>query len=242
MVPLLQAVVGRNFFARNWIGAIADYSEAIRLSPGSADFYIERGHVYIVAKGVDAAIADLTEAIRLTPQSYQAYNERGLAYFRKGDLVRAQEDITAALARFPAPVFYANRGDVYEAQGRKRDAIDDFELALLGDPSLVHVRNALKRLGAFSEIAIETEKRIREGEALAGKNCGGCHGVAARGFSPNKDAPEFRNIYRRHALFELRQPITRAVMAMHDQMPQFRLSVEEMNAIVAYINSLSTTR
>jgi tetratricopeptide (TPR) repeat protein len=118
MVPLLQAVVGRNFFARNWIGAIADYSEAIRLSPGSADFYIERGHVYIVAKGVDAAIADLTEAIRLTPQSYQAYNERGLAYFRKGDLVRAQEDITAALARFPAPVFYANRGDVYEAQGR----------------------------------------------------------------------------------------------------------------------------
>lgn len=240
-----SAFAGRGwtkFFARNLIGALADYSEAIRLSPDSADFYIERGHVYIVAMRFDAAIADLTEAIRLDPQSYQAFNERGLAYFRKGDLVRAQEDITAAIARFPAPVFYANRGYVYVAQSRKQAAIDDLGLALLGDPSLVDVRNALRRLGAFSAIAIETEKRIREGEALAEKNCGGCHGVAARGFSPNKDATEFRNIYRRHALFELRQPITGAVIATHDQMPQFQLSVEEMNAIVAYINSLSTAR
>lgn len=240
-----SAFAGRGwtkFLAGDWNGAISDYSEAIRLSPGSADFYIERGHVYIVAKEVDAAIADLTEAIRLNPQSFQAFNERGLAHFRKGDLVRAQEDITAAIARFPAADFYANRGYVYEAQGRKEDAIDNFVLALLGDPSLVHVRDALERLGALPAIAIKTEKHIREGEALAAKNCGGCHGVAASGFSPNKDAIEFRNIYRRHALFELRQPITRAVMATHEQMPQFQLSADEINAIVAYINSLSTPR
>jgi tetratricopeptide (TPR) repeat protein len=240
-----SAFAGRgwtNFLAGNWSDAIADYSEAIRLSPGSADYYIERGHVYIVTNRVDAAIADLTEAIRLNPQSYRAFNERGLAHFRKGDLVRAQEDINAAIAMFPAADFYANRGFVYEAQGRKQDAIDNFVLALLGDPSLVQVRNALKRLGTLPAIATETEKRVREGKTLAAKNCSGCHGVEASGFSPNKDAIEFRNIYRRHALFELRQPITRAVMATHHQMPQFQLSVEEMNAIVAYINSLSAVR
>lgn len=240
-----SAFAGRGqakFLAGNLIDAIADYGEAIRHSPGSADFYVERGHVYIVAKKVDAAIADLTEAIRLNPQNYHAFDERGVAHFRKGDLVRAQEDLTAAIARYPAPQFYANRGHIYEAQGRTQDAISDFRLALLGDPSLVHVLNSLKRLGAETAIGIETEKRIREGEVLAGKNCGGCHGVAAKGFSPNKDALEFRNIYQRHALFQLRQPITRGVIATHGQMPQFQLSDEEMAAIVAYINSFPRPR
>jgi tetratricopeptide (TPR) repeat protein len=223
----------------------ADYGEAIRHSPDSADFYVERGHLYIVAKRIDAAIAaiaDLTEAIRLNPQNYHAFDERGLAHFRKGDLVRAQEDLTAAIAMYPTPQFYANRGHIYEARGRTQDAISDFRLALLGDPSLVHVLNELKRLGAETAIGIETEKRIREGEVLAGKNCGGCHGVAAKGFSPNKDALEFRNIYQRHALLQLRQPITRGVIATHGQMPQFQLSNEEMGAIVAYINSFPRPR
>ena len=84
------------FLVGNLIDAIAHYSEAIRHSPGSANFYIERGHVYIVAKSIDAAIADLTEAIRLNPQNYHAFDERGLAHFMKGDLVRAQENFTAA--------------------------------------------------------------------------------------------------------------------------------------------------
>lgn len=226
------------FLAGNFIDAIADYSEAIRLSPDSADYYTERGHVYIVVNKLDAAIADLTEAIRLNSQNYHAFDERGLAYFRKGDLDRAQEDLSAAIAIYPAPQFYANRGHIYEAQRRTQEAINDFRLALMGDPSLVHVLNALKRLGAEAGIASETEKRVREGEALARKNCGGCHGVGSKGFSVNKDAPEFRNIYRRHSLFQLRQPITRAVIATHNQMPEFQLSNDEMNAIVAYINSL----
>src|ERR1017187_9144247 len=91
------------------------------------------------------------------------------SHFRKGDLVQAEEDLTAAIARYPAPQFYANRGHIYEARRRTQDAISDFRLALLGDPSLVHVLNALKRLGAETAIASETEKRIHEGEALAGK-------------------------------------------------------------------------
>lgn len=237
-----SAFAGRarvKFIGRNWIGAMADYSDAIRLSPSSADFYVERAHVYVVVRKINDAITDLTEAIRLDPEGVRAFDERGLAYFKKGDLARAQEDFTAAIARFPAPQLYANRGEVYLTEGRTQDAINDFRLALLGDPSLVRIRNALKRLGAEPAVASETEKRIREGEDLATRQCGGCHGVAAKGFSPNKDAPEFRNIYRRHALFQLRQPITRAVQASHAQMPQFQLSAEEMNSIVAYINSLS---
>jgi tetratricopeptide (TPR) repeat protein len=223
----------------NLSGAIDDYSEAIRISPNSDDLYIERGHVYTVMKNFDAAIGDLTMAIRLNPRTSRAFDERGLAYFKKGDLDRSLKDYTAAITIFEAPEYYASRGHIYEIKGDKLKAIDDLRHALLADPSLVVVRDALKRLGAEQPIAIETERRIRDGMALAEAKCANCHAIGATGVSPNKDAPEFRNIYRRHAMFALRLPITQGVTAIHDQMPQFKLSVGEIDAIAAYINSLS---
>ena len=226
----------------NLPGAIADYSEAIRLSPVSAELYIERGHVYIVRGKADAALRDFTEALRLDPWSWLAFNERGLAFFMKGDLVRAQEDYTAAIAIVQLPTIYANRGYVYEAQGRTEDAIKDLRQALLGDPSLVEARNSLKRLGAEQAIAIETDRRVRQGEALAETNCVSCHAVGDTGVSPNKDAPEFRNIYKRHPLYALRASLTQGILASHDKMPEFKLSFEETDTVVAYINSLSTER
>ena len=223
----------------NLSGAIDDYSEAIRISPDSNDLYIERGHVYTVMKNFDAAIGDLTMAIRLNPRTSRAFDERGLAYFKKGDLDQSLKDYTAAITIFQAPEYYASRGHVYEIKGERLKAIDDLSHALLADPSLVAVRDALKRLGAEQPIAIETERRIRDGMALAEAKCANCHATGATGVSPNKDAPEFRNIYRRHAMFALRLPITQGVTAIHDQMPQFKLSVGEIDAIAAYINSLS---
>jgi tetratricopeptide (TPR) repeat protein len=241
----MPAFAGRGrakLLAGNRIGSIEDYSEAIRLSPASAELYIERGHVYIVSRKADDAIRDFTQAIRLDPRSANGFNGRGVAYFKKGDLVRAQQDLTDAIALTPLPGFYANRGDVFEAQGRTNDAIEDFRKALLGDPSLVYARQVLERLGAINAIAIETDERVRQGEALAEKNCSGCHAVGVRGFSPNKDAPEFRNLNRRHPNSWLRAPITKGILATHEQMPQFNLPPKDVDTIVAYINSLSSKR
>jgi tetratricopeptide (TPR) repeat protein len=241
----MRAFAGRGrakLLAGNRIGSIEDYSEAIRLSPSSAELYIERGHVYIVSMKVNDAIRDLTEALRLDPRNASGFNERGIAHFKKGDLVRAQEDLTAAIAISPLPEFYANRGDVLQAQGRTSDAIEDFRKALLGDPSLVYARQALAQLGATAAIAIETDERVRQGEVLAEKNCSGCHAVGVRGFSPNKDAPEFRNLNRRHPHSWLRSPITKGIFATHEKMPQFNLPSEDVDTIVAYINNLSARR
>ncbi len=238
-----SAFAGRGrakFIWGNWLGAIDDYSEAIRLLPSSAALYTDRGHIYTAARKIDAAIGDLTTAIRLNPQSDRAFDERGLAYFKRGDLERAIEDFTAAIAIIQAPDYYASRGHVYEVQGDKLKAIEDYQYALWRDPSLVAVRDALRRLGAEQEIFITTERRIRAGATLAEKNCASCHAIGATGVSPNKGAPAFRNLYRRHSLFALRQPITQGVIQTHDQMPQFLWSIEQIDLIVTYINSLST--
>ena len=234
---------GRSRLAsRDLDGAIADYGEALRLVPGSAPFRIGRGHAYLVKGDADLAIADFTEAIRLNPQSASAFNRRGLAYRRKGDLAKAIDDYTAAIMINPIyALAYNNRGYVHEAQGRKDDAIADFQIALLLDPSLIGAKEGLKRLGAPAAMVEESERRVRDGKVLVEQNCAGCHAVGARGASPNKKAPEFRNLHARHANLALREPLSRGIAAPHDEMPKFALTAAQIDTILAYINSLTPT-
>ncbi len=224
-------------------GAIHDYDQAIQLSPDSANFYIERGHLYLVNGNVEASVRDLTEAIRLDPQSASAYNNRGLAFRKKGDFDAALRDYDQAIAINPVyALAYANRGYLLEARGKRTAAIDDLRQALLLDPSLVSARDALRRLGNEQAVGSESERRIREGQELVERNCSGCHAVGAKGRSPNGRAPEFRNLRLFYPLVALRKPITRGIAAPHDQMPQYTISDEQIDEIVAYINSFSTRR
>ena len=226
------------FTDKDLAGSIADYSEAIRLSPASAKFYAERGHVNIVAGKADDAIRDLNEALRLDPKNADAFNTRGVAYAKKGDFDRALEDYNAAIRFNPLNGgFYANRGYVYEAQKRKKDAIDEFKNALRFDPSLTEAMNALKRLEPAGTTSTASNLLIRQGKQVAEKSCGGCHAVGAKDVSRDKNAPEFRNLSRRHPNLTLRAPIERAIAVTHDAMPPFNLSSQETEAIIAYIGS-----
>jgi tetratricopeptide (TPR) repeat protein len=227
------------FASGDYRGAIDDYSEAIRISPEASD-YIERGHVYLVSGNVDASIRDLTEAIRLDPVSESARNNRGLAYRKKGDVEQAVRDYTAAISLNPVyALAYANRGFLFESQGQKNRAIEDLLQALILDPSQIAVRDALKRLGVFDFAQKESDSRIRRGKALAEANCSRCHAIGTANESPDRSAPAFRDLRRRYHMLSLRKPITRGIAAPHDQMPQFVLSDNDVDMIVAYINSLA---
>ena len=153
------------------------------------------------------------------------------------------QDYSAAIAINPIyALAYENRGHLQEAQGHRDAAIGDLRQALLLDPSLVGARESLRRLGSWQSIAGESDRRIREGHALAERSCSGCHAVTAQGVSPNSRAPRFRDLSHLYTLLALREPITRGIAAPHDQMPQFALADEQVDMIVAYINSLSTSR
>jgi tetratricopeptide (TPR) repeat protein len=91
------------YYAKNdYDGAIADYSEAIKLDPISAEAYKNRGNAYYNRKDYDRAIADYNEVIRLDPNHAlpshaPAYLDRGLAYFNKKDYDRAIGDYSEAI-------------------------------------------------------------------------------------------------------------------------------------------------
>jgi len=221
-------------------GAIADLSEAIGMQPEATGLYVIRGYAHLVKGNPDAAIVDYTIAIRLDPNNASAYNNRGLAYRKKSDLKRAVEDYTGAIGLNPAyALAYNNRGYVFEAQGDKQSAAADFRKALSLDPSLVGAKKGLKRVGADSLLAERSDELIGEGKKLAEQNCAWCHAIGKTGNSPNKSAPRWRDLQKRHPILALREPLTRGIARPHDEMPNFELSDRQIDVIIAYINSLS---
>lgn len=225
------------------VGAIRDYDRAIAISPSDSINFIGRGHAHLVRGNADASIRDLSEALRLQPDSAVALNNRGLAYRKKGDTVAALADYTSAIAINPAyALAYANRGRLNQSIGKTDEAIKDLSQSLRLDPSQVSVRNSLKALGALDPAERETNARIREGRTLVEISCAPCHAVGPRGTSANPKAPPFHELQKRYDMLSLRTPITRGIAAPHDDMPRFKPSDVELDAIVAYINSLGTRR
>ncbi|MGV3635617.1 MAG: c-type cytochrome, partial [Pseudorhodoplanes sp.] len=160
-----------------------------------------------------------------------------------GDSVAGLADYTSAIAINPAyALAYANRGRLNQSIGKTDEAVRDLAESLRLDPSQVAVRNDLKKLGALDPAERETNARVREGRTLVEISCAPCHAVGAGGTSPNPKAPPFHELRKRHDMLSLRTPITRGIAAPHDDMPQFKPTEAELDAIVAYINSLGVRR
>ena len=81
-------------------GAIADYKEAIRVSPDFAPAYNNSGSEKAKLKDYKGAIADLNEAIRLTPEDGDPYYTRGLAKAQSEDLQGGKADLEKAAELF----------------------------------------------------------------------------------------------------------------------------------------------
>ncbi len=243
----LKADDGASYFGRGQArlalnqtdGAISDFTQAIRLNDEGAGLYVARGYAQLVKGNANEAIADFTVAIRRDPKNASALNNRGLAWRKKGDLDKAINDYSAAIALNPIyALAYNNRGYVFEAKGDKKAASADFRRALSLDPSLVGAKKGLKRLGEPVTVSAESDKLIAQGRALAQKNCAWCHAIGKTGDSPNPRAPAWRDIHKRHPILALRDPLTRGIARPHDEMPKFQLTDNEIDTIVAYINSL----
>jgi len=127
----------KRFEIKDYDGAIASYSHAIRLNPKSALAYHWRGYVKQRKNDLIGALADYDEAIRLNPQDTDAYNNRGTARDHKGNLSGAIADYTEAIRLNPQfAVAYNNRGNARKAKGDLDNAIADYTEAIRLNPQL----------------------------------------------------------------------------------------------------------
>lgn len=81
----------------DYIRALADYNDAIRLNSKISNFFYERGMVWQKMENWSAAIADYSEAIRLQPNFWSAFYRRGLVLKKLGDTAKGEADLVAAL-------------------------------------------------------------------------------------------------------------------------------------------------
>jgi tetratricopeptide (TPR) repeat protein len=115
----------------NHKGAIEDFDEAIKLGPGQAGHYSNRGDDKYDLGDYKGAIEDQTEEIKIDPNEALAYNNRGNAKGRLGDNKGAIEDFTAAIGIDPKfAAAYYNRGLTRQLLGDYKGAIEDFTAAI----------------------------------------------------------------------------------------------------------------
>ena len=117
---------------RDYDRAIADYTQAIALSPNDADFLNGRAAAYEAKKDLDRAMADYNQAIKVNPKAVAVFNSRAAVFQRKGDYARASADYGAVTRLQP------NNADAWGARcwvraidGRElRQALSDCDQAL----------------------------------------------------------------------------------------------------------------
>jgi len=123
------------FDDRNFDGAIAEFSEALRLDPKIVKAWDHRGVARSVQGDFDSAVADCSEALKLSPEDALIWCHCGAIKFEKGDFDGAIADCSEAL-RLDAGVANAwnDRGGAKFEKGDYNGAIADYNEGLCLEP------------------------------------------------------------------------------------------------------------
>ncbi len=122
---------------KDYANAIRSFTEALRLSPLSAEVLIQRGFSYEKVGALQEASDDYSAAIRLDPRAVKAYSNRGNVHFRRQDYSAALKDYNRTLVLDPdnATALY-NRGLTQHRLGNRAAACQDLQrAAALGNPN-----------------------------------------------------------------------------------------------------------
>jgi len=126
----------KKYNEKDFKGAIADYSSAIRINPNDDISYSNRGIAKSDLGDKQGAIADYNEVIRLKPDSAIAYGSRGNAKGELGDKKGAIADYNEAIRLKPNDdISYSNRGLAKYELGDKQGAIADYNEAIRLKPN-----------------------------------------------------------------------------------------------------------
>ena len=84
------------------------------------------------------------------------------------------------------------------------------------------------------------DKRALEGrgEGLLTSNCARCHAVGRTGNSTHPEAPPFRTLGQRYPIEVLAEALAEGLSSGHPDMPEFRFEVDNVEAIIAYLESI----
>lgn len=169
--------------------AIAAYDSAIKRDP-RADWYNNRGLLYLDTKKLDEAITDFTEAIKRAPKFVMAYENRAAAYGLQNKPLAALENWSQALSLDPDNAgARLRRARIYLDQKEFDKGIADLSKVVQAEPK--NAAALIERGQAYADLN-KTDDAIRDFSAalaIDGKNAEAFL-VRAQLYTDKKDFPK----------------------------------------------------
>ena len=83
---------------------------------------------------------------------------------------------------------------------------------------------------------------VAKGRAIIEVNCARCHAIGKHDTSSHEEAPPFRVVVTRYPPQDLAEALAEGIVSGHPDMPQFVFPPSQIEAIVAYLNTLTSAR
>ncbi len=80
---------------------------------------------------------------------------------------------------------------------------------------------------------------VAKGQALVEKHCARCHAIGTSDKSTHEQAPPFRDVVTRYPAEHLAEALAEGIQSGHPDMPVFVFEPEDINAFLAYLDSLA---
>ena len=94
--------------------------------------------------------------------------------------------------------------------------------------------------GAASEAAApEATDTVAKGRAIIEANCARCHAIGMEDSSRHEEAPPFRVVVTRYPPSDLAEALAEGIVSGHPDMPEFVFEPPEIEAIIAYLGTLT---
>ena len=106
--------------------------------------------------------------------------------------------------------------------------------------SLVIAGLAALLIGICSGVGAAQQKEIARGKQIVEAKCARCHATGRAGTSPLVQAPTFRTLSQKYPLRNLEEALAEGIVTGHADMPVFRFTPAEIDAILSYLSSIST--
>jgi mono/diheme cytochrome c family protein len=103
------------------------------------------------------------------------------------------------------------------------------------------IAGGLPPLGAPAALA-DTAELLRHGRIIVETYCARCHSVGHTGRSAHPAAPTFPEIADRYPPEHLAEAFAEGIVVGHPDMPVFRFEPGEIDAILAYLESVAPAR
>lgn len=97
-------------------------------------------------------------------------------------------------------------------------------------------------LMALAASAIAETDPVEKGRAIAEANCARCHAIGTSGESTLPLAPPFRTLSERYPIEDLEEALAEGIVSGHPAMPEFEFDPDEVDALVAYIQSVQPAK